>query len=340
MLIPTRNFQSPEYRYGFNGKEKDDELKENGVMYDYGFRIYDTRLGKFLSEDPLRANYPFYSPYHFAGNSPIEFIDLDGQEPSRPELYWKRLDKAWEFKTFKKDVENAVFFRTVGVHNWKDINLFDLPKQEKMYVQLRYDPKGESDAKYYWWNKNEKEWTIFNTNDIGGSAEEIAETSAKLILGTALIVSGMEFPALGRALLDQLKTQTYLNSVSELADVILSDEEFSFKKSTENIFSATVEGVDVADGVISVAFKGSGPEFVMLKNLLMASQDITLSEGYISNKNSSDIGIDFGANMFMDVVSGGKSSGTKYHRALKKIFDKILEATTDQTQRKIKETTR
>ncbi|HWJ29919.1 MAG TPA: hypothetical protein VNS32_25490, partial [Flavisolibacter sp.] len=41
------------YRYGFNGKENDDEVKGEGNQQDYGMRVYDTRLGKFLSVDPL-----------------------------------------------------------------------------------------------------------------------------------------------------------------------------------------------------------------------------------------------------------------------------------------------
>ena len=67
------------YRYGFNGKENDKDISE-GVQ-DYGLRIYDGRLGRFLSSDPLTYSYPFYSPYQFAGNTPIQFIDLDGGEP-------------------------------------------------------------------------------------------------------------------------------------------------------------------------------------------------------------------------------------------------------------------
>ena len=80
MLVPHRTFSSPEYRYGFNGKEKDDDVKGSGMQYDYGFRIYDNRLGKFLSTDPLFKGYPFYTPYQFAGNKPIVAIDLDGLE--------------------------------------------------------------------------------------------------------------------------------------------------------------------------------------------------------------------------------------------------------------------
>ncbi len=68
------------YRYGFNGKEEDDEVKGNGNQQDYGMRIYDPRVGKFLSVDPLTNDYPWYSPYQFAGNKPIWAIDLDGAE--------------------------------------------------------------------------------------------------------------------------------------------------------------------------------------------------------------------------------------------------------------------
>ena len=69
------------YRYGFNGKENDNEVKGEGNQQDYGMRISDTRLGRFLSRDPLSASYPYYTPYQFAGNTPIQAIDLDGAEP-------------------------------------------------------------------------------------------------------------------------------------------------------------------------------------------------------------------------------------------------------------------
>jgi len=66
------------YRYGFNGKEKDNDM--DGNNYDYGFRIYNPGLGKFLSVDPLAAKYPMLTPYQFASNTPIQAIDLDGLE--------------------------------------------------------------------------------------------------------------------------------------------------------------------------------------------------------------------------------------------------------------------
>ncbi len=68
-------------RYGFNGKERDtDNEWGNSTAYDYGFRIYDPAIAKFLSVDPLAKKFPMLTPYQFASNSPIWMVDLDGLE--------------------------------------------------------------------------------------------------------------------------------------------------------------------------------------------------------------------------------------------------------------------
>lgn len=82
MNMPGRNKTSEAYRYGFNGKENDKEWGTGGLTQDYGFRMYNPAIAKFLSVDPLADSYPWYTPYQFAGNSPIKFIDLDGLEPA------------------------------------------------------------------------------------------------------------------------------------------------------------------------------------------------------------------------------------------------------------------
>jgi RHS repeat-associated protein len=82
MQMPTRKYSattSTTYRFGFNGKEDDKDI--NIGVQDYGMRIYDSRLGRFLSIDPLIEEYPWYTPYQFSGNTPIQAIDLDGGEP-------------------------------------------------------------------------------------------------------------------------------------------------------------------------------------------------------------------------------------------------------------------
>ncbi len=75
-----RNFNDNTYRYGFNGKEKDEKRELGDTHYDYGFRIYNPRLGRFLSMDPLTKSYPMLTPYQFASNTPIWAIDVDGLE--------------------------------------------------------------------------------------------------------------------------------------------------------------------------------------------------------------------------------------------------------------------
>ena len=62
----------------FNGKRKDDEIYGAGNFVDFSSRGLDTRLGKWWSIDPKAAKYPGYSPYNFAVNSPISFVDPDG----------------------------------------------------------------------------------------------------------------------------------------------------------------------------------------------------------------------------------------------------------------------
>jgi RHS repeat-associated protein len=78
--MPGRQFDgsSLKYRYGFNGKENDNEVKGEGSQQDYGMRIYDPRIGRWFSIDPLQQKYPNLSPYNFVGNNPIIFIDPDG----------------------------------------------------------------------------------------------------------------------------------------------------------------------------------------------------------------------------------------------------------------------
>ncbi|MBS1773965.1 MAG: hypothetical protein JST82_13995 [Bacteroidetes bacterium] len=77
-LQPGRSYQNTKYNYGFNGQEKDDHIMGAGNFSNFGARENDTRLGIFISRDPLSYNTPGYSPYIFAGNSPIKYIDFNG----------------------------------------------------------------------------------------------------------------------------------------------------------------------------------------------------------------------------------------------------------------------
>jgi RHS repeat-associated protein len=82
MVMPERSFSNEKYRYGFNGKETDQETQ----WQDYGFRIYYPNISRFISPDPLiidAGEYPELSTYQFASNTPIQAIDIDGLEGGR-----------------------------------------------------------------------------------------------------------------------------------------------------------------------------------------------------------------------------------------------------------------
>ena len=75
------------YRYAFQGQEGDNELNGVGNSYAFMYRIHDPRLGRFLSLDPLSKNFPWNSPYSFAENKVIQFIELEGKEIQRPAYF-------------------------------------------------------------------------------------------------------------------------------------------------------------------------------------------------------------------------------------------------------------
>ncbi len=80
MLLPKRHASDESYRYGFQGQEKDDELKGEGNSLNYTFRMYDPRIGRFFAVDPLEHLYPWYTPYQFSGNRVVDKIELEGLE--------------------------------------------------------------------------------------------------------------------------------------------------------------------------------------------------------------------------------------------------------------------
>jgi RHS repeat-associated protein len=78
MRINERTYSATAYRFGFNGKEQDDQVSGAGNCIAFEARIYDPRLGKFFSPDPLEMIFVWQSTYVFAANNPIALIDFLG----------------------------------------------------------------------------------------------------------------------------------------------------------------------------------------------------------------------------------------------------------------------
>jgi RHS repeat-associated protein len=67
-----------EHPYTYNGKEEQNELGLNWL--DFGARNYDASLGRWMNLDPLSENYSATSPYVYALNNPMFFVDPDGRD--------------------------------------------------------------------------------------------------------------------------------------------------------------------------------------------------------------------------------------------------------------------
>ena len=80
MQMSGRKYNGGDYRYGFQGQEKDDEVKGEGNSLNYKYRMHDPRIGRFFAIDPLAPDYPHNSPYAFSENRVIDGIELEGAE--------------------------------------------------------------------------------------------------------------------------------------------------------------------------------------------------------------------------------------------------------------------
>ena len=143
MMMPGRKYQAgSDYRYGFNGKEKDNETTGT-TTYDYGFRIYNPALGRFLSVDPLTKSYPWNSTYAFAENDVIRSIDLDGLEKYivifRHDKYGRATSIA--LSGINKNDVGAINMRLVNVANNKTLTKEDV--YETHYRRNTLIAKGE-----------------------------------------------------------------------------------------------------------------------------------------------------------------------------------------------------
>ncbi len=109
MLMPGRNFSSENYQFGFNGKEINGEVNGAGNSLDFGARIYDPRIGRWLSNDPLQKEYPSNSPYNFVRGNPILKVDIGGLWDIEVHVHNKRSRYGYGIAIVKDRNGNEVF---------------------------------------------------------------------------------------------------------------------------------------------------------------------------------------------------------------------------------------
>lgn len=158
------------------------------TVYDYGFRIYNPSIAKFLSVDPLAKDYAMLTPYQFASNTPIIGSDLDGKE-LKIEIFspWflSKIEKAITDKDVEKATMLAMLAMTAEAKNDYARNLYGA--EFAATGKLDLTKNGISVV-----SKDGKE--IFNTNDFKEVEPVNIKINGKLEAGQT---SGDEYELLG-----------------------------------------------------------------------------------------------------------------------------------------------
>jgi RHS repeat-associated protein len=140
MTLSNRSGSVGSYRYGFQGQEKDDEIKGEGNSLNYKYRMHDPRVGRFFATDPLEASYPWNSPYAFSENRLIDGIELEGLEwkPTKDkegnitDYTWEGYDITYKVKSGKnkgKIYSSLESLKKAGfTEKSKEISLIHKPK--------------------------------------------------------------------------------------------------------------------------------------------------------------------------------------------------------------------
>ena len=118
------------HRYGFGGEERFTELQDN---YAYDNRIYNSRIGRWLSVDPLYKLYANQSPYSFVHNSPVSRYD-DGGETDYLAVYRVEKDNAGNVTKIIADI--YIKYKVIDV---SQSGMVDDPNDLSTGTSLRYN---------------------------------------------------------------------------------------------------------------------------------------------------------------------------------------------------------
>ncbi|MBC6491545.1 hypothetical protein BC349_10910 [Flavihumibacter stibioxidans] len=142
MQMPGRKFSAGVYRYGFNGKENDNEVKGVGNSYTAEFWEYDPRTGRRWNTDPIVKD--FESPYATFSNNPIWFADPEGADTTKSGIA-ARLDELLNGGKAKND--EKIQMLQAGIKNQAEEVLKNRNLKQNAFNNMMGSELGSIEAK-------------------------------------------------------------------------------------------------------------------------------------------------------------------------------------------------
>ena len=134
MPMPNQQITDQNYRYAFQGQEKDPETG----MEAFELRLWDGRLGRWLTVDPYHE---FHSPYVGMGNNPVNLTDPDGGKTSGPGNGIPAiLTGNYQDPSSKYGPQNSIFAKPIQLDNVIVIS-HRSPKSSNFKLDMSFDRK-------------------------------------------------------------------------------------------------------------------------------------------------------------------------------------------------------
>lgn len=225
MGMPGRLYNTEQYRFGFGGMEKDDEVSGAGATYDFGGDSYDARIGRRKSPDPEWKKGPGISPYSTFFNNPILHNDTKGRWPEETHT---AIITAVAIK-LEKDYgiilsQNQINWMIAGSI---DADKLDNQATERSFIHYMQDPKVTKEQAV----KDANNWIKTNINEYASGNEDEAA-----------------YMALGRA------THTMMDATSPTHTKQNADGTYEpIENDLPGLDAKTVAGVFIVPGYIPVA---------------------------------------------------------------------------------------